>query len=281
MTSSTFLVDNAANGDIITGTVEYDSSSLTATFRNTEDLSPATSYVATITTDVEDLAGNRLSEDYVWQFTTQNATDAIDNTSPTVQSRFPAPNAPSVAPNVAISVTFDEPIDPSTINTNTVVLNDGTSSVSGTVSYIGKTAMFEPATDLSVNTNYTATVTENIKDLAGNSLGTSESWNFTTSDIIDVQTPSVLSVSPPDGAVNVPIDSSLVVTFNEAIMPFEFGLIDGWPVTVTFNDTYTVVTMTPTAGLSPGVSYNASVLVSDQAGNLMVKRSPWVFTTAP
>jgi hypothetical protein len=69
---------------------------------------------------------------------------------------------------------------------------------------------------------------------------------------VDSQPPVVLSVAPANGAVNVPTNSTLVVNFNEAIKPFEFGLLEGRPVNVAFNAAYTTVTLTPTASLRPG-----------------------------
>ncbi len=281
ITSNSFLVDKATGG-IVTGTVAYDAASRTATFRSAVNLATSTTYVATVTNAVEDLAGNTLSKDYTWQFTTAAPPEvnAIDTTPPAVLSRFPAPNAISVAPNAVISVTFNEPIDPFTINKNTVTLQ-GASSIPGTVSYVGTTALFKPASDLKAGTVYTVTVAGTIKDLAGNSMGAPVVWSFTTGNQADVQSPQVLSVSPPDGAVNVPTDSSLVANFNEPIEPFEFGVIDGRPVAVTFNDSYTTFSLKPTAGLKAGVTYNARIQVSDQAGNRMDEPYVWTFTTAP
>ena len=281
ITSNSFLVDNATGG-IITGSVDYDAASRTAIFSSDVYLATSTTYVATITTDIEDLAGNTLIEDYTWQFTTAAPPEinAIDTTPPVVLSRFPTPNATSVVLNAAISVTFNEPIDPSTINSNALTLN-GTNSVSGTVSYVGTTALFKPAANLVAGTVYTVTIADSIKDLAGNRLGTPVVWNFTTGNQTDVQGPQVLSTLPLDGAVDVSIDSLIEVSFNEAIKPFEFGVIDGRPVSVTFNATYTTITMKPTAGLLPGKTYSSQIIVSDQAGNLMDEAFVWQFTTAP
>jgi hypothetical protein len=280
ITSDSFLVEDLT-GAPITGSVTYDEASRTATFR-TDDLSPETTYVATITADVEDVAGNGLSDDYTWQFTTGNplAPDTVDTTPPTVLNRFPVPNASSVAPNTAVWVTFNEPIDPLTINAQTLTLN-GTSQVTGTVTYVGSSALFQPSSNLLADTVYTVSVGGAIEDLAGNPLGTPVVWNFTTGSQVDVLGPQVLSVSPPDGAVNVPTISSIVVNFDEAIKPFQFGAIDGRPVAVTFNEGYTSVTMLPTAGLRPGVSYNSSIFVPDQAGNQMDEAFVWKFTTTP
>ena len=280
ITSNSFLIDNA-NGDIVEGIVAYDSASRTAIFR-TGNLSPATNYVATITNAVEDLAGNTLEVDYTWQFTTAAPPEinAIDTTPPVVLNRFPAPNATSVASNTEVSVTFNEPMDPSTINTKTLTLN-GTSSVSGTVSYVGTSALFKPTADLVAGTVYTVTVEGTVKDLAANPLGTPVVWNFTTGNQADVKSPQVLLVFPPDGADNVSINTSLKVDFDEAIIPFDLGTIDGKPVTVTFNESYTTAEMKPTAGLKAETPYRVGVRAMDQAGNLMDEFFIWQFTTAP
>jgi hypothetical protein len=53
--------------------------------------------------------------------------------------------------------------------------------VSGIVSYAGLTASFDPASDLAVNTTYTARITTGAKDLAGNPLQNDFVWDLTTS----------------------------------------------------------------------------------------------------
>ena len=287
----TFVMVDNATGTAVTGSVTYDEPSRTAIFR-AGNLSPQTTYAATITDAVEDLAGNPLADPYAWQLTTGGVLDPgttpptvqykPDTTPPTVKSTFPAPNALAGAPNAVVSVTFSEPIDPVTINAQSVTLSkDGTTPVAGTVTYIGTTALFTPTAQLSAGAVYTAAVATGVKDLAGNALAAPSVWNFTTGSQADVTGPHVLSAAPPDGALDVPIEAPLVVTFGEAIKPFEFGQIDGRPVAVTFNATYTTVTMTPTAGLRPGLTYTASILVPDQAGNPMETAYVWKFSTRP
>jgi hypothetical protein len=163
----------------------------------------------------------------------------------------------------------------------TLSLN-GTTPVAGTVTYVGTTALFTPSTNLATGAAYTVSVAETVSDLAGNFLVSAPVvWDFTTGSSVDSQPPIVLSVSPPDNAVNVPTNSSLEVTFNEAIKPFEFVLLEGRPVTVTFNAAYTTVTLTPTASLRPGSTYESRITVSDQAGNRMTEPFIWRFTTSP
>lgn len=207
-----------------------------------------------------------------------------DTSKPTLISTTPAHNSVAVAINSAITVTFNEPIDPATLNTHTFTLmKDGATPVTGNVTCVGTTAQFRPEGNLSAGASYSATVTTGVKDLAGNALAANVSWGFTTGSASDSDTvgPQVLSVSPTAGATNVPVDSSFVVSFNEPIMPFEFGLIDGRPVAVTFNDTYTTVTMKPTIAMQSGVNYNTSVRLRDMAGNQMPAEFTWQFSTSP
>ena len=253
----------------------------TALFRPTENLSAGASYTANVTTGVKDLAGNAMAANYTWQFTTGQNSDI---TPPTVIAKFPASNSVSVALNSATTVTFNEAIDPASINAQTfILLKDGTIPVAGSVTYVGTTAQFRPADILWPGALYMAIVNTGVKDLAGNALAANVFWIFGTrnSSDADIVSPQVLSVSPPDGAINVPFDSAITASFNEPILPFEYGLIDGRPVTVTFNDTYTTVTMNPTGTMHPGKNYTASLRIKDMAGNRMPTTYTWRFSVSP
>jgi hypothetical protein len=67
ITNSTFTL---STNPPVSGTVSYNSGTNTATFTPSADLDYITTYTATITTGAEDLAGNALGADYVWNFTT-------------------------------------------------------------------------------------------------------------------------------------------------------------------------------------------------------------------
>jgi hypothetical protein len=68
----------------------------------------------------------------------------------------------------------------SSINNTTFLLKQGTTPVSGIVTYSGTTALFSPSANLLSNVVYTATITTGAKDLAGNSLVSNYIWSFTT-----------------------------------------------------------------------------------------------------
>jgi len=58
----------------VEGDISYNSSSRTVTFDPVSNLNENTDYFSLITTGAEDLAGNGLTEDYIWTFRTVDAT---------------------------------------------------------------------------------------------------------------------------------------------------------------------------------------------------------------
>ncbi|KKO20342.1 MAG: Ig-like domain-containing protein [Candidatus Brocadia sp.] len=67
--TNTFTVRDNNLNSAITGTVSY--SGTTATFTPTSPLIYSTTYTATLTTGITDLAGNAISSDFTWNFTTR------------------------------------------------------------------------------------------------------------------------------------------------------------------------------------------------------------------
>ena len=163
----------------VSGTVFY--TGTTATFAPASNLVPNTVYTATITTGAKNLAGSPLANNYVWSFTT-GAAAAV--TPPTVSSTDPANAATAVPINQKVSATFSKAMDASTITTATFIVTQGTTPVSGFVSYSGTTAVFAPASNLAPNTAYTVTITTGAKDLASNVLASNYVWSFTTEPIL-------------------------------------------------------------------------------------------------
>ena len=159
----------------VSGAVTYVGT--TANFTPASNLTPSTLYTATITTGVKDLAGNALAANYAWAFTTGTTSDAI---APIVSFTIPVDVATNVALNSAINATFSEVMSAATLTTTTFTLKQGTTPVAGTVTYVGTTATFRPAGNLTSSTPYTATITTGAKDLAGNAMAADKVWSFTT-----------------------------------------------------------------------------------------------------
>ncbi len=100
--------------------------------------------------------------------------------SATVKSTTPANNAVGVARNNSITISFGTAMDPTTINSSTVIVMKGTSVVPGTLVYSGTTAVFTPTDNLLALTLYTVTITTGAKTLAGKALPSNVVSSFTT-----------------------------------------------------------------------------------------------------
>ena len=100
--------------------------------------------------------------------------------NPTVTSTDPVNNVTGVARDKEIAFTFSEAMDPLTINNSTFTLTQGSTNISGAVTYSGNTAKFTPSVILTPATTYTATITTGAKNLAGKGLSNNSVWNFTT-----------------------------------------------------------------------------------------------------
>ncbi len=109
-----------------------------------------------------------------------------DVTAPQVSTTLPVDGATNVLTGTDIKATFNEPIDSATIGSATFQLRTAASApVEATVIYDGatRTAILTPNAALSLNTQYTATVTggaSGVKDVAGNALAADVTWSFST-----------------------------------------------------------------------------------------------------
>lgn len=277
ITNSTFIVNDGSGN--ITGTISY--AGTTATFIPAANLDYTTAYTVTITTGAEDLAGNALTADYSWSFTT-----LADTTPPAVTSTIPSNGATDVATNTIIDATFSEPMDAATITSSNFTVNDGSSNISGVVSYNATTATFTPTADLNYDTVYTITITTAAQDLAGNAMQTDYSWSFTSGSAPDTTPPVVNSTSPVDAATVVSCDSPILVTFSEpmntaSINGSTFTLSNGVTGTVSCDTNAMTATFAPTSALDFSTTYTATITTSveDQASNQLQAEYIWTFTT--
>jgi len=275
--SNTFIVNNG-----VTGTISYDVGTITATFTPATNLSYSTTYTATITTGVEDLALNPLQADFSWSFTTASAPDT---TPPAIEYTNPINDSVDVPVNSSIFVTFSEDIDPSTLDDSSMSLNNG---VSGTVNYdpSTKVATFTPSNNLSFETNYTVTLTTDILDLAGNPLQEAFSWSFTTASAPDNTAPEVEDTSPSDNSNEIPLNSAVFVTFSKdmdaaTINSDSFYLNDYILGSVSYDSDSKTATFTPSDSLAAGTLYTATINtdVKDVLGNAITSEYSWSFTT--
>lgn len=101
--------------------------------------------------------------------------------APTVTST-PVDGATGVQINNRPTATFSEAMNVSTINATTFTLDQGSTPISGAVTFdeVTRTATFTPSAPLEVDQTYTATITTGAQDLGGTPLAALHAWSFTT-----------------------------------------------------------------------------------------------------
>jgi hypothetical protein len=126
------------------------------------------------------VSNNALAAAKTWSFVVDGSDD---NTPPTVITKSPVDGATNVSTRTDINVTFDEVMDPETITITTFTLETFLLQVPvpGFVTSTGTTATFNSTIPLLPNTEYMAKLTNDVADLAGNTIGTNDiEWRFTT-----------------------------------------------------------------------------------------------------
>jgi hypothetical protein len=111
-----------------------------------------------------------------------------DLTPPQVTGVTPQDNSTAVISTTQVTATFNEQLNPSTVNNSTFHLYaPGNISIPGSLTFNGTVLSFTPTAPLDLNSTYTATLEggfsgQVIKDLSGNSLVEDFTWVFTTED---------------------------------------------------------------------------------------------------
>ena len=240
-------------------------------------------YIYRISTGIQDSAGNALAANGDYDFTT--AADTSDATDPSISAQFPLNNATSTAITVSPTVTFDEVMDSTTLNTNTIQLKvyDTDVIVNSIITHNSTTsiATIDPVDSLSYLTQYYVWVS-GAKDTAGNTVTaytTKADQDFTTiASSADVTDPTVSAQFPLGNATSTAITVSPTVTFDEAMDATtvnantvqlkaysDDAIINA---TVIFNAGTYVATIDPIASLSYNTQYYVWVSgAKDSAGN--------------
>ncbi len=234
-------VEVSASGVPLNGGVNYAPADRTVTFLPTAQLTYDTTYTATLTTAITDLAGNALAgnqgslpgpSSYIWTFRTPSPPDT---TRPRVTLTNPSTAVPpnvGLPVNAAIAAAFTEDMAPATLTGNTFLLTGpGGSAIAGRVGYASRTAVFTPSVLLASDTTYTATITSGATDLAGNALAGNQApllgasdyiWSFRTGPAPDTTRPRVTLTVPPTASpirTNVPINTTIAAAFTEDMAP--------------------------------------------------------------
>lgn len=268
---TTFILKKG--GSLVLGDVTY--AGMTATFSPTAILDANTVYSATMKRSIKDPMGNIMIKDTTWSFNTGSI--------PTVILTDPIEGSSDIALNKVITADFSTAMNGASFINGSFVVKQGVDVVAGTVSYTGMKATFSPSANLLENRVYTATISTDVADLAGNSLAKDTTWSFATGVL-----PIITVTDPLNSAVNVAINRKVTATFSKAmsmasINPTTFTLKQGNNIVlglVSYEDM--TATFTPAANLAPGLEYTATITtgVKDLSNNSIEKDSTWKFTTS-
>ncbi|WP_347986704.1 Ig-like domain-containing protein [Methylomonas sp. AM2-LC] len=198
------------NGVTVPGTATLGSDNETITFTPTTALTANTNYTVVIS-GLTDYAGNKLAP-VTEKFTTGTSTD----TSAPSFYVTPSSNAFGISVNTPIIVTFNKAIDPTTLGGIYLTTNGYSGQIAGSASLSsdGKTVTFTPAGPLPANTQIYVNV-YGVLDLTGNA---ANSYGyFSTGANTDTTKPTLLSITPTDGSVDVASNNPIVLTFSKSL----------------------------------------------------------------
>ncbi|TDD75483.1 Ig-like domain-containing protein [Flavobacterium caseinilyticum] len=209
----------------------------------------------------------------------------VEGVCPIVISTIPANGALGVPFRQVISATFNEEMNPSTINATTFIVTEATgTTIAGTISYSGNTATFTPSAPLTPNTTYTARIKTGVKDVMGNALQTDYVWTFTTGMLI---VPMVITTDPAADAVNVALNKTITATFSVPMDPLTLNnstfIVKQGTTEVAGVITYTgsTVTFTPASPFTPNTLYVVTITNAAKSteGASLASNFVWSFTT--
>ena len=205
-------------------------------------------------------------------------------TDPTLSSLTPEDNATDVDDAINMTMVFDENIADNGV---TLELRDSVNTlVPGTSSVSANTLNFNPTNDLSEGELYTVTVVGTIEDLSGNTYKGQTIWSFTTEIPADTTAPSLVALTPLDGATDVNSSTNISMVFDEDIADTNvtLELTNSLGNVVSGTDTMGTnsINFDPTNDLLDGEVYTVNVIgtIEDLSGNTYVGVTTWSFTAA-
>jgi hypothetical protein len=249
------------------------------------------SVVLSLTTSVTDRAGLAL----VMPDVTFQTGNGPDTTPPVLIERSPAPAQTSVVPTNTRTFAwqFDEPIDPATaVSPNVAVwqfignwqMRPSTVALSAD----GRTILLTLASDL-VPSSSSQMCAQSLLDLSGNDVSAG-CMNFSTLATADLVAPQVQGHTPLAGAVGVPLNTVIEVTFDAPIGTTSLSQVTlkagttvvpykaDWPGFTNLTVTR-VLRLVPAELLDPNTTYTVTIEgVTDIAGNVAPATS-FSFTT--
>jgi hypothetical protein len=186
-------------------------------------------------------------------------TITLDSNALTVVASNPTEGATGIGVSQPLTVTFSEALS----GTGGIYVTNGASNLSlgASLSGDGKTVTLQG--QMPDGVLLTLNVTAQVTDVFGRQLLQPQTIHFTTADLTP---PVVVAVAPANQAIQVPVNSTVAVTFNKALsttaLPANGITLGNGAVNVPGTSTLTapnVLTFTPLASLSNNAIYTVTV----------------------
>lgn len=250
----TFLLSDSS-GNAIAPAAVLSLDNHEAAFILAAPLTASTTYTATLTTGILNLAGNPMLAPFTWTFSTSLNGQAA---STTVEATVPAADSTGFPVDRSVQVFFNNLMDPATINANSFRLEDSLgNAISASIGSQGNQEFsLTPLISLLPDTQYTATIASSASDAAGNPLSAPFVWTFTTGNAVNRH-----PVIAPIPALNATVGQSFsfqVPASDPNGDPLAFSLANA-PAGLSIGSTSGLISWTPgTAG-----SFSFAVMASD------------------
>ncbi|MBZ2188563.1 Ig-like domain-containing protein [Alcanivorax sp. JB21] len=197
----------------------------------------------------------------------------------------PADGATGVPQNISPVVRFNEPVAADSVNETTLFITANGAPVPVTYTINGRTVTLTPEMNLAANTLHTLTIgpelraAECVDPLPTKFLAEGEAGDrtFATGGEVDNEQPRVEAINPADGATLVSTSASIIITFNEPVLPATVNdstvtvtrRDNGQVITGTFDVNAEVATFQPDAPLVMQENYDVAITtnIRDLAGN--------------
>ena len=160
--------------------------------------------------------------------------------APEVTSTVPTNSSTGIATTGPLSATFNHAMDPASVTSATFVLKQGATLVTAAVSYAGETATLTPASALTANTLYTATISAGAKDESGRTLGKDYSWSFTTRPVAAPVTLGAAGHFVILAKTQISTVPASIVTGDIAVSPAAASYITGFSLTSDATNTFSL-----------------------------------------
>ncbi|MEK7094773.1 MAG: carboxypeptidase regulatory-like domain-containing protein [Patescibacteria group bacterium] len=229
----------------------------------------------TMTTDIEDVAGNNITAAYAFTFTPSATATFSSSAAPGVVGGFPMPGITNFPPNSTnLSVNFNMSMSATTLTTaGNITLYDVTAGASETITGISAATIVDPndSAVITVGTGtftagsqYRLRITTSIQSSGGVAMPLQHDIIFTAGGANDSTAPMIVGVTPANSSTGVPVGGAFISAATDdallasSVTSTSVQLLQGAsviPTTVIYNASMNQIQVSPNFALDASTAY--------------------------